>query len=51
MDDKEKAVIEAEARRDVAERGQHGGFGGTGGFGPRRKGLRALTGEYPAHPC
>ncbi|MBE1493916.1 hypothetical protein H4696_001016 [Amycolatopsis lexingtonensis] len=24
MDDKEKAVIEAEARRDVAERGRHG---------------------------
>ncbi|GAB3147472.1 hypothetical protein GCM10027258_40900 [Amycolatopsis stemonae] len=25
MDDKEKAAIEAEARRDVAERGRHGG--------------------------
>ncbi len=24
MDDKEKAAIEAEARRDVAERGHHG---------------------------
>ncbi|MEU7788924.1 hypothetical protein [Amycolatopsis sp. NPDC049159] len=24
MDDKEKAAIEAEARRDVAERGRHG---------------------------
>ncbi|WP_328615236.1 hypothetical protein OHS18_47315 [Amycolatopsis sp. NBC_00355] len=24
MDDKEKAAIEAEARRDIAERGRHG---------------------------